>query len=722
MAYIIPAYKVFDDIENRFGVPPRLPSETAPDPIQNRIIQSSKPTQNHLATSLSSAAAIKFPDSIRKLWLRTQSISPRIHVSRQEYNRVQRQFEPISYRIEEVSCSKPHLEMLAVDSNNRIANVKHSLVAAFGQRIWCQPSGTSRQDRFYGIGGVGKTTIALCYAKTQSVFWIYARTEQLLEFHTRQGYTKKAQILRNSYFQAPLITERRRTRIPARALTTGVEPLRDSMVLVSPRDDSYFKALYGWCQETSAENLDFAFHHIQGPTHSKNQSVDVICINHGEFAEMHAQLSLVDNINAKANCIMVLLGEGAAYSYATMASVRSIQQMISGYMEEVKSRITIMRRSHRSQQVPMHLDFVSLERSRRSFETDFPDSLRTPCARLDLPRSTACLESSDDESTRFRARINKAARLAYLASCLTDSSGDPRHLNEDAKALTSRFDAKALTSRFDAKALTSRFNDLLRIRRLSEIRAACGDTLGKVQQHGATLGNNYYRRLPIGSMGKPKLHVLLPATLSRFRAFLQHHRDTMASSDSLQCPLCYLTATQSMASSTLDSPHEEMELSPLSAADPSMHPRHLERHLSGYHNALAHFEGTLQNLMDGMDRKTPVERTSQILEQKTRPWIVVLDGNQIISLFTGDHQSFPTSPPSMVFVLVEQAPAQTLVTSDYWRDRHGMMYFEVEAAGLMDGFPHLVIQGIGDDAESNKETRWRLRSERLRLLLWRENE
>ena len=709
MAYIIPAYKVFDDIENRFGVPPRLPSETAPDPNQNRIIQSSKLTQNHLATSLSSAAAIKFPDSIRKLWLRTQSISPRIHVSRQEYNRVQRQFEPISYRIEEVSCSKPHLEMLAVDSNNRIANVKHSLVAAFGQRIWCQPSGTSRQDRFYGIGGVGKTTIALCYAKTQSVFWIYTRTEQLLEFHTRQGYTKKAQILRNSYFQAPLVTERRRTRIPARALTTGVEPLRDSMVLVSPRDDSYFKALYGWCQETSAENLDFAFHHIQGPTHSKNQSVDVICINHGEFAEMHAQLSLVDNINAKANCIMVLLDEGAAYSYATMASVRSIQQMISGYMEEVKSRITIMRRSHRSQQVPMHLDFVSLERSRRSFETDFPDSLRTPCARLDLPRSTACLESSDDESTRFRARINKAARLAYLASCLTDSSGDPRHLNEDTKALTSRFD------------------DLLCGRWLSEIKAACGDALGKLQQHGASLGNNYYRRLPIGSMGKPNLHVLLPATLSRFRAFLQRRRNTMASSDSLQCPLCYLTATQSMASSTLDSPHEEMELSPLGATDPSLHPRHIERHLSGYHNALAHFEGTLQSLMDGMDRKTPVESIPQPLEQKTRPWIVPwivgLDGNQIISLFTGDHQSFPTSPPSMVFVLVKQSPIQTLVTSDYWRDRHGMMCFEMEAAGLMDdGFPYLVIQGICDDAESNKEVRWRLRSERLRIFFWRENE
>ena len=611
MAYIIPAYKVFDDIENRFGVPPRLPSETAPDPIQNRIIQSSKPTQNHIITPRSSAAAVNLYDSIFESWLNP----PRMHV-------------------------------------------------------------------IYGRAGAGKRSITLCYAQTQGVLW----TEKLLAFHTREGYTKKAQILRNSYFQAPLVTERRRTRIPARALNTGVKPLQDSMVLVSLRDDSYFKALYGWCQETSAENLDFAFHHIQGPTHSKNQSVDVICINHGEFAEIHAQLSLVDNINAKANCIMVLLGEGAAYSYATMASVRSIQQMISDYMEEVKSRITIMRRSHRSQQVPMHLDFVSLERSRRSFETDIPDSLRTPCARLDLPRSTACLESSDDESTRFRASLNKAARLAYLASCLTDFSEDPpRHLNEDTKALTSRFD------------------DLLCGRRLSESRAACGDALGKSQQHGATLGNNYsrrlpMRRLPMGFVGKTNLHVLsdyLPATLSRFEAFLQRRRNTMASSDSLQCPLCFLTAT----------------------------PRHLERHLLGYHNALAHFEGTLQSLMDGMDRKTPVESTSQILEQKTRPWIVGLDGNQIISLFTGDHQSFPTSPPSMVFVLVKQSPVQTLVTSDYWRDGYGMTCFEVEAAGLMDdGFPYLVIQGIGDDAESNKEVRWRLRFEPLRFLFWRENE
>ena len=72
MAYIIPAYKVFDDIENRFGVPPRLPSETAPDPIQNRIGRSSEPTQNYTTAPRSFAAVIKFDNSVCKEFCREQ--------------------------------------------------------------------------------------------------------------------------------------------------------------------------------------------------------------------------------------------------------------------------------------------------------------------------------------------------------------------------------------------------------------------------------------------------------------------------------------------------------------------------------------------------------------------------------------------------------------------------------------------------------------------------
>lgn len=46
------------------------------------------------------------------------------------------------------------------------------------------------------------------------------------------------------------------------------------------------------------------------------------------------------------------------------------------------------------------------------------------------------------------------------------------------------------------------------------------------------------------------------------------------------------------------------------------------------------------------------------------------------------------------------------VTRDYWRDKEGVLCFEMEAAGLMDIFPCLVIRGICDYADSHKNQRW----------------
>lgn len=46
------------------------------------------------------------------------------------------------------------------------------------------------------------------------------------------------------------------------------------------------------------------------------------------------------------------------------------------------------------------------------------------------------------------------------------------------------------------------------------------------------------------------------------------------------------------------------------------------------------------------------------------------------------------------------------VTRDYWRDREGVLCFEMEAAGLMDSYPCLVIRGICDYADSHKNMSW----------------
>ena len=46
------------------------------------------------------------------------------------------------------------------------------------------------------------------------------------------------------------------------------------------------------------------------------------------------------------------------------------------------------------------------------------------------------------------------------------------------------------------------------------------------------------------------------------------------------------------------------------------------------------------------------------------------------------------------------------VTRDYWGITEGVLCFEMEAAGLMDTFPCLVIRGICDYADSHKNVKW----------------
>ena len=45
-------------------------------------------------------------------------------------------------------------------------------------------------------------------------------------------------------------------------------------------------------------------------------------------------------------------------------------------------------------------------------------------------------------------------------------------------------------------------------------------------------------------------------------------------------------------------------------------------------------------------------------------------------------------------------------TRDHLRDEYQVLCFEMEAAGLLDHFPCLVIRGICDYADSHKNKRW----------------
>lgn len=46
------------------------------------------------------------------------------------------------------------------------------------------------------------------------------------------------------------------------------------------------------------------------------------------------------------------------------------------------------------------------------------------------------------------------------------------------------------------------------------------------------------------------------------------------------------------------------------------------------------------------------------------------------------------------------------VTRDYWHEEEGVICFEMEAAGLMNDFPCLVIRGICDYADSHNQKQW----------------
>ena len=539
MAYIIPAYKVFDDIENRFGVLPRLPSETASetatDSIQNYIIRSSEPTHNCTTAPQSSTAASNFDDLVCKVRLpRKGSKSPPMYNLQCVYIPERPRVESISPRLTpRIRFQRPAKEFFGYFSNRTAYSEPWS--AAFGQRTRCYRIDTSRP--------------------------------QFPAVYTREGCSKQVQTLEKSYSRAPLVTERRRTRILAQALDTGGEPLRDSLLLFSADyNDSYYEALsYEWGEAVNGtfskdrENLGFALYPMQGLT---TLWYDSVCNDQRDWREVHAQVSRMDDANANATRMKVLLSERAAYSYATIAFVHPVQAMIPADVEELEPQDTTMHCYHPVRRVPPRLssllssDSVSLDNSRWSFRMNLPDTLGGFRA-FDPLRPTTYLESA----------TRAAHHLAQLASRLTGFSRDPpQHLNDD------------------AKALTSRFNDLLRSRRQSESRAACGSWLRNLEQHRATLGNHYYRRLPIASMGDTKHHVVLvyhPATFSSLQQFLlQDRRDATTSFGLLQLSLCGLVAI------------------PL---------WHDENSLVGYYNAAAHLQGTLQSSRDGTGDRIPAK-------------------------------------------------------------------------------------------------------------------
>jgi nucleoside phosphorylase len=45
-------------------------------------------------------------------------------------------------------------------------------------------------------------------------------------------------------------------------------------------------------------------------------------------------------------------------------------------------------------------------------------------------------------------------------------------------------------------------------------------------------------------------------------------------------------------------------------------------------------------------------------------------------------------------------------TRDRLAERHGILCFETEAAGVLDGLPTLVIRGICDYSDSHKHKQW----------------
>ena len=76
-AFIIPAYKVFDDIEDRFGVPPLLPSEPAPRDSTAVAKTSNQPSRNFTDSKLAFVRTSgRFPDAANPeyLWEKSREL------------------------------------------------------------------------------------------------------------------------------------------------------------------------------------------------------------------------------------------------------------------------------------------------------------------------------------------------------------------------------------------------------------------------------------------------------------------------------------------------------------------------------------------------------------------------------------------------------------------------------------------------------------------------
>jgi nucleoside phosphorylase len=67
-----------------------------------------------------------------------------------------------------------------------------------------------------------------------------------------------------------------------------------------------------------------------------------------------------------------------------------------------------------------------------------------------------------------------------------------------------------------------------------------------------------------------------------------------------------------------------------------------------------------------------------------------------------------TSDPAVHYGLIASANnvMRDSKTRDALREKHGMLCFEMEAAGLMSNFPCLIIRGISDYSDTHKADDW----------------
>jgi nucleoside phosphorylase len=68
----------------------------------------------------------------------------------------------------------------------------------------------------------------------------------------------------------------------------------------------------------------------------------------------------------------------------------------------------------------------------------------------------------------------------------------------------------------------------------------------------------------------------------------------------------------------------------------------------------------------------------------------------------------PTDQPEVHYGLIASGNRvlKDAVARDCWAKEHGILCFEMEAAGVMNTLPCLVIRGICDYADSYKNKRW----------------